>query len=422
MEARKNGLPGLVRALALCLCLALAAGCAWAENIDVRQFCSDEGDYLSYRCRLPDGRLMFAGSKHPDKTKDTGRKWLLCLNPDGTKCWEYVAPAEEASTICYVTELPDGTIAALFDMGDEDHEPEGAPAKIRYYTRDGQATGQETDLPGRFMSQSEVTPEYIRVYDFESGVTTILDWYGNAVGNAAEAAGELGYRQAEVKDGILLYSQDAGENGRPRFRKKSEAGELLWDITLEPQWEDCDMAEIRQVLDTGDGGAAVLLIEGKTDGFGKEIWRNVLVKISGEGRLWVYKDDTDREGSEVFAGNDRLALYGGRLVLYSIPQWQQVSSVETPRIFRWFDLEGKELGTTELVLEAEDFPGAQPYLAPEDGRDPGYIWIYSLDMIPKEDGLWAAVDCEVRRAPEYGAGEECVAGSDSLVLVRIPEL
>ena len=83
---------------------------------------SDEGDYLSYQCRLPDGRLMFSGAKHPDKTKDTGRKWLLCLNPDGTKGWEYIAPVEEASTICCVTvKVPeDAKPGAMFTLKFDD--------------------------------------------------------------------------------------------------------------------------------------------------------------------------------------------------------------------------------------------------------------------------------------------------------------
>ena len=107
--------------------------------------------------RLSDGRLLIAGSKCLDESKDTTRKWLLCLNPDHTVNWEYITPEEEASTIFAASERPDGTIAVLFDMGDEDHAaPEGARTKIRYFTQDGQPTGKEVNLPGCVQSNSDI--------------------------------------------------------------------------------------------------------------------------------------------------------------------------------------------------------------------------------------------------------------------------
>lgn len=187
MESTKmNRLTFLKRILTLSLCLVMLIGSALAQNVNVEEFYTGENDYLFYLCTLSDGQLLIAGSKCLDESKDTTRKWLLCLNPDHTVNWEYITPEEEASTIIFASERPDGTLAVLFDMGDEDHAaPEGARTKIRYFTQDGQPTGKEVNLPGCVQSESDIgvyIPQMIVPDDENEPVRYITtDWDGNLI-------------------------------------------------------------------------------------------------------------------------------------------------------------------------------------------------------------------------------------------------
>ncbi len=193
MESTKiNGLTFLKRILTLGLCLAMLIGSAIAENVNVKQFYSGDQDNLFFLRTLSDGRLLFGGSKCLDENKDIDRKWLLCLNPDRTVSWEYITPEEEASTVLLASERPDGTLAVVFDMGDEDYEaPEGARSKIRYFTMDGQPTGKEVNLPGAVQIKEDADDSYIKLMCFstedEDTVYYIrVDWDGNLLNSNNE--------------------------------------------------------------------------------------------------------------------------------------------------------------------------------------------------------------------------------------------
>ena len=186
-STKMNGLTFLKRLLTLSLCLVMLIGSALAQHLNLEEFYTEENDYLFSLSTLKDGRLLIAGSKCLDESKDITRKWLLCLNPDYTVSWEYITPEEEAGTIFAVSERPDGTLAIVFDMGDEDHAaPEGARTKIRYFTQDGQPTGKEINLPGFIQSHSSYTDSYIVqtiVPDDENEPVLYIktDWDGNEI-------------------------------------------------------------------------------------------------------------------------------------------------------------------------------------------------------------------------------------------------
>lgn len=190
MKLRKtNHSSVLKRILILTLCLIMLAGTVLAENINVDEFCTGDGDYLYFLCTLSDGRLLCGGSKTLDESKDIARKWLLCLNPDRSVSWEYITPEEEASTVMRASERPDGTIAVVFDMGDEDYEaPEGARSKIRYYTPDGQPTGKETDLPGVIMSitDTDIVQMLLPEEENDDYRYILTDWEGNVMDESDE--------------------------------------------------------------------------------------------------------------------------------------------------------------------------------------------------------------------------------------------
>ena len=87
------------------------------------------------------------------------------------------------------SERPDGTIAVVFDMGDEDYEaPEGARSKIRYYTPDGQPTGKETDLPGVIMSitDTDIVQMLLPEEENDDYRYILTDWEGNVMDESDE--------------------------------------------------------------------------------------------------------------------------------------------------------------------------------------------------------------------------------------------
>lgn len=56
---------------------------------------SAEGeDWMSYAFTLPDGRMIFTGSRGKVGNYQEQEARLLCLNPDRTVSWEYWDPAE----------------------------------------------------------------------------------------------------------------------------------------------------------------------------------------------------------------------------------------------------------------------------------------------------------------------------------------
>ena len=162
----------------------MLAGTVLAGNINMEEFCRKDLDDLWFLLTLSDGQQLFGGSKTLDESKDITRKWLLCLNPDQTVCWEYITPEEEASTVMNASERPDGTIAVVFDMGDEDYEaPEGARSRIRYFTLDGQPTGKETDLPGVIMkiTDTDIVQMLLPEEENDDYRYILTDWEGNVI-------------------------------------------------------------------------------------------------------------------------------------------------------------------------------------------------------------------------------------------------
>ena len=425
MKAKKYGLEILKRLLALGLCLALLAGAALAENVSMKQFYTNEGDYIYFLRTLRDGRMLFTGVKCPDNDGDIHRKWFLCLNPDHTVSWEYVTPEPEASTPYYAEERPDGTIAVMFDMGDEDHAaPEGAKTKIRFYNaQDGQPTGRELDLPENAWVNEGLSWIMMDSGDPAEGSerVTVMDWDGNRIGELGEAEMRNGIgRAVKTDDGFILFGSDAEQNGRAVIRRmKGEP--FKWEMgratVMEHLWDDSYEARVDDLVLTPDGGYAALVNEAKMKGFSTEVWRNILVKFDAEGNTRpLYANDSEREFI-----SDRILLIGGKIVLYIAPDIMDENKADSPRVFQWFDSAGEDLGTTELVLKPEDFPSVQPFLAPADGSEPATFTVGNIELFAGADGLWAVVDVSAGRRDEDDC-YETIDGSEDIVLIKIPEV
>ena len=114
-----------------------------------------------------------------------------------------------------------------------------------------------------------------------------------------------------------------------------------------------------------------------------------------------------------------MAVHDGKIVMYTVPPCKDYIPLgKTPVTFRWYDLDGRELGTTELEVKLEYFPALQEYMA---GQKTDEVWDYSFDgmeLISMEDGLWGmtwgVIYEEVDAIQDFPFGE--------VVLIKIPEL
>ena len=107
---------------------------------------------------------------------------------------------------------------------------------------------------------------------------------------------------------------------------------------MEHLWDDSYAARVDDLVLTPDGGCAALVNEAKMKGFSTEVWRNILVKFDAEGNTRpLYANDSEREFI-----SDRILLIGGKIVLYIAPDIMDENKADSPRVFRWFDSDGKE--------------------------------------------------------------------------------
>ena len=172
-------------------------------------------------------------------------------------------------------------------------------------------------------------------------------------------------------------------------------------------------------IKTEDGGYAVLLEEGdaNTDAV-PYVWRDFLVKVDAEGRVqWINRESFERDNLSVRG----MFSHNGKIVVYCGQVRGSDEDPAQPWVFRWFDEDGKEIGTTEIKLNAEDFSVMSQYLEPEEEGVRREPVISFAEEIPMGDELWALGVCY---ANEWNGDEEtgtCVE-SRELVLVRLPEL
>ncbi len=402
------------RILALCLCLVLLAGAAGAE--ETRMICSGRPDELDFACTLPDGRLLLTGVKDVD-VYDSMRAWVLCVNPDATVSWEIVDRDEKGYQAAgEAAVLPDGTVAVAFGR----YEGSLRKNTIRFYTQDGQPTGRELVFPEEYsVSGLEPSRLMLFVWDDQStvGETVVMDWDGNELlrYDGAGMPGAYG-RWIENTDGLVIVGQDAPENARAKIMKMDGlTKEAAWENTLDRRAEDTDWAALWWGAKTEDGGYAAWLMEDSPlQEDGSYDRNNFLVKFDAEGRIqWTSGESFEKKHMHV----SRVFSWNGKIAVCCLPEQESPDGFD-PWIFFWFDEDGKELGTTEVKLGAEDHPVMSRYLVPEDPetkRKTGF----SYDMpIAMEDGLWALA---VYTMYDVRDAIYDVFESREIFLVKIPE-
>ena len=413
-----KGMDILKRFLVLALCLALAAGCAWAEPA------GDTAGDLYYLGELPDGRQMFH-RRLLDEKNEILADTLLCRNSDMTVDWEYTEQDEEAGYPWYMAVRPDETIAVIFlkEIGDEDTDPAqwGMKLTLKFFTQAGEPAGGTVTLPYKSVNVEECQPSFfvLQYWDNDGDIIVeTLDWDGNVLDRKGEYDPEADrYAMVEEEDGVLLFGMADVQNGRAVIMKKeSVTGNIIWETMLDFQWEMADQAGVAEAVRTADGGYAVLLREREVQGFFDYVWRVALVKLDDRGTVrWVSKELFGALGETT---NPVLAAWDGKIVACCVPEGTDWYKLETPRIFRWFDETGKDLGTTKLELKPEDFPEMKAYL--DSGKavsqiDAGFS---GMEMHARPDGPEARIKANFLE----GQGDETGAFiCDSMICVKIPE-
>ena len=407
------------RFLALCLCAVLLCGAACAEEIHVVS--TGAWDYLDYWFTLPDGRMVLTGTKTEVTDNYTSRGWVLCMNPDRTVSWEAVEGDESGNfSGDRAVLLADGTIAVLFDR----YINEQNVVVVKTYTQDGQPTGKTFDIPGNVYPIGATSAWLMLCQpdkETDADETVVVDWdgkellryggdgipggTGNPVGNA---------------DDLVLVGFDRTENSRAKIVKMDGlTDKVLWETTLDRQLPDTAGASLWSGIKTEDGGYLALMIEYGSDSETlPDEWNRFLVKVDAEGRV-------QRIDGEVFERESLTAYqvfsYGGKTGVYCQRKQGKSRDSFRPLVFCWFDAEGKELGTTEVNLDMEDFPSVRQYLDWEPDKmnpEPG---VSVSSLIPAADGLWALASCYVSTTDSEGIPGTLV-DSNVIVLIRVPEL
>ena len=388
-------------ALLLCLCVSLLCPAAFAETaVDL---VNTEGeDSIHDFCTLPDGGLVFAGfteapaaSGAEDAQKDT-RGRLICLNPDRTVRWVF----EDDSSSVYgpVVLTQDGRIAA-----------ESFSGCVKFFTPDGKPAGPDMMLPDMDDTFYTITAHGVLRAERHDGSTAeeaeLIGWDGNVLFRIHEPESMCctGYTPIAEDDGLVLFGQAAGNPAEApaKIMKVDLQGNTVWETELPFIQEKRDSAGVGPAVRTGDGGYLAivqdLVYQPKED-----VWRGFfnLVKLDGNGLVcWIH---------EPTFGFQELAHYNGMHVVYGLNRVPGENRYVMN--YLWLDVNGKELGTTQLPIPEA---GLSPYSS-ENASASGE------KLVPTGDGLWQLVSFWEPDPLDDDEFPAMVAG-DSL-LIRVPEL
>lgn len=414
-----NGMKNLIRILVLCLCMVLLSGAACADNVN--ELCKGENETLYYDCTLSDGRLLLSGRKWFDENDGTAQAWLVCLNADRTMSWEYISPIRDDCQYIQSVLLKDGRIALTYSRYYNDEDT----IAVFFFTQDGQLTGKELAVPaeGRMTWTHQATPSFLMLEreadvedrDYVESEIEVMDWDGNKVDrfNTYEAGGGY-YHVIEEDDGLVLYGQDPEKRAKI-LKKDGMPGNVIWETTVEFVFPDTTRSHMLNALECDDGGYIAWIREYVDEPYTERI---VIAKFDARGKLqWLNKEYAEK-GEQYYV----MTLYNNRVVMRYTPQIEWYPAMNKPMTFRWLDTDGKELGTTELTLNPDNYPALQQALA-DDGN--GMILVPSIEMmqlISMPDGLWGLVNIFIQEGDDPDAEWLSYVSGNYTMMVKIPEL
>ena len=387
------------RGLLLVLCLVLFCSAALAESsVSI----SAEGeDWMNYAFTLPDGRMIFAGSRGQAGNYQESKARLLCLNPDRTVAWEYFDPATGHAHYNGAVLLADGTIGVVFTNSPYQ---ETEAIEIRKFSTEGEPVGEAVDIykngeTGSLVNSITSVCIQMDVYT-EDGEERrgFIDWDGNLIFSFGRKE-YIGLRNIfATADGLVLAGNETGGSANAKIMKMDMLGNIIWETVLPMMMENGARAWIDRCVQTQDGGYLAWVIESD---YNSDQWAHALVRFNENGRmLWMNRESFDDSPT---IGCTGLIEYQGKAVML-------VRNNEPGRrqTYRWFDTDGKEIGKTELAVPREDAGAVS---------DKDVIEVSPHGMIVMTDGLWILNDL---RIPDDNVLKEMDSKED--ILYKVPEL
>ena len=382
--------------LVLCVMICCAAACA-ESSVSI----SAEGeDWMSYAFTLPDGRMIFTGSRGKVGNYQESKARLLCLNPDRTVSWEYWDPAEGHAHFRGAALLEDGTIGVVY-VNSPYQETEAI--EIRKFSIEGKPIGNAIDLFKGGMTSGlvdDITSACIRMNVYtEDGKEQrgFLDWEGNLI-FSFDRKKMIGVRSTfAAGDGLVLAGNEIGGSANAKIMKVDPQGNVIWETVLPLMLENGARAWIDQCVQTPDGGYLAWIIESD---YNSDQWAHALARFDQNGRkLWLNRESFDDTPT---IGCTHLIEYQGKAVMLV-----RDHSLGLTQVFRWFDANGREIGATELTVSWENA-----------GKNAGRnnVQVFPQSLIIMQDGLWVLNDLRV-------GNDNVLKEMDSKddILYRVPE-
>ncbi len=397
------------------------------EKENLVELDSEQREWLEYRCSLPDGGLILTGGMRLyGAGKETG-SYVLCLNADRTVRWEYTDREKNGYTSAEeATVLADGTIAVVvWDYPQKIavmfFTPHGKRARKKLdLTRKCGARGQLFDITPSFIIKTEYLGDITDPEDFRYE-TTLYNWKGKEITryNGEVVYGGYGF-SIKGSEELVTFGQDTVYNSHAKITKINwSQGAVLWDTVLDYQQPETETAVLHNLTETEGSGYAGWLREAKPAMDGDEyVFTYYLVRFDTEGRLLWIRDTGDlyRDGllTNLFSRN-------GSLVMQCENVKNESWSKGEPIRFLWIDMNGTELGTTELTLRPEDFQLMRNRQDPEEKGIYQYPVLGIDQMIQMEDGLWAFATLFIAEKRDDDDAIHYPPDDHEFVMIRIPE-
>ncbi len=408
---KRNNHPGkVIRILLLCLCAALLAGTAGAEGmVDINDYFYTD---VKYQGTLADGRVLLAGSA--DRTGKEVLPRLLCLNTDRTVSWEYLD--ETAGRYIGAAVLADGRIGVVLEKDND--EPEDG-FFLQFFTPEGKPDGEEIRIPVPVDAYYNDLTANRLVFEEQGddAKNYVYDWDGHEIAVLREPGMMLAPSMViEEEDGLVLFGIVGA--GNKYFTYTAEVvkidmqGGTIWKQVPDRIWPKTFENGFMLAVPAEDGGYLAIRSELQKEGKknGPAVYRSALEKLDRSGEtLW-----RKTEGLEDETGTCRgLVRSGGKIaaIYHTADQEAENDFLDVPLLFRWFDENGKPLGTTELNLSMEDYERLGREADAGTIIDVRYDYSY---LIPMPDGLWTTASLLISEADGEVASD--------LLLVKVPEV
>lgn len=379
----------------LCMMICCTAACA-ESSVSI----SAEGeDWMSYAFTLPDGRMIFTGSRGKVGNYQEQKARLLCLNSDRTVSWEYWDPAEGCAHFRGAALLADGTIGVVY-INSPYQETEAI--EIRKFSTEGKPVGNAIDIFGKGKTSGlvdDITSACIRMNmytDDGKEQRGFLDWEGNLI-FSFDRKKMIGLRSTfAAGDGLVLAGNEIGGSSNAKIMKVDMQGNVIWETVLPMMMENGARAWIDKCVQTPDGGYLAWIIESD---YNSDQWAHALARFDQNGRkLWLNKESFDDSPT---IGCTHLIEYQGKAVML-----ERNNDLSGKQVYHWFDQNGNVIGRTELTVFREDDPSDQDHLQ-----------VMPQSLIIMEDGLWVLNDLRV-------SNDNVLKEMDSKddILYKVPEL